>query len=769
MVDGGAQILAESDDIDLGGAHVVQCLFDFGFGFAQAQHQAGLGQDLRSMRFGMSQDIQGLLIAGSGVAYRMGQAAYGFEILGEDLQPGVDNHLDAACAPLEIRRQGFDCGVGIFRADCTHAVGIVLRAAIGQIVAIHRGEHDVTQVHQTYGTRRIGGFLRIQPAARIAGIHRAETASAGADRAHQHQGCGAMGPAFADVRALGFLANRGELVVANILQGFEVARVGRQLGAQPSGFLAAHQRRRCGMGLDAVLDRGKALRRSIFGPAGHHRDAFELAHAAIIRPCMLGWRGLLQTQGLRMTRQGYNQAIIQDEEDMVRMLGMGLGLLLCGSVWAKVSVEEAARLGAELTPTGAEKAGLSGLPHGLSIPKWDGGWVEPAGEKRVHAPENPFKDEAPLFVITAKNYAGYQDILTQGQIELLKLYPNSFKMRVYPSHRTSAVPEHVNKATIANATRVELNEIGSGFSGTAHGYPFPIPKTGQELIWNHMARFRTNGFRGFTNSAVTMESGDYVIERAYIEAVIEYGNPDIRLEDWDNVFIRLLRKIVAPANKAGDTVLVHAPLDRIKNEILIWSYNPGTRKVRRIAEVGYDNPANDGLMTHDQIDMFNGPLDRYNFKLVGKKPVLVPYNSYDLHSKNLKYEDIVHKGHINPELVRYELHRCWVLEATVKPSAAHIYKRRTLYLDEDSWLILLQDIYDERDQFWRTGMSFALQYPNIPLQMNAMQAHYDLQSRRYVVINMQNEEANPVEYDFDAPAKNFTTSALKRFGDRTHR
>ncbi|MGJ8671206.1 MAG: DUF1329 domain-containing protein [Oceanococcus sp.] len=437
--------------------------------------------------------------------------------------------------------------------------------------------------------------------------------------------------------------------------------------------------------------------------------------------------------------------------------------------FAAVSEEQAASLGQNLTPIGAEKAGLENGPHGLSIPAWGGGWVQAGESKRIHAPDSPYDDEDPLFTITAKNAAQYEDILTQGQLALLKQYPDSFEMEVYPSHRTAAAPQHVYDATRANATKVELKPTGEGFTGTAHGYPFPIPKTGQELIWNHMARYRTKGFRGFANSAITTAGGDYVVERGYFEVVIQYGDPDIAFEDWDNEFIKILRKIVAPASKAGDAVLVHAPLDRTIKEILIWSYNPGTRKVRRIAEVGYDNPSQDGLMTHDQIDMFNGPLDRYDFKLIGKKAILVPYNSYRLHSKDLEYDDIIDKGHVDPDYVRYELHRVWVLEANVKPDQAHIYKRRVMYLDEDSWLILLQDIYDERDQFWRTGMSFAMQYPQVPLLVNAMQAHYDLQSRRYVVINMQNEEKNPVEYDFQAEAKQFTTSALKRFATKQHR
>ena len=469
---------------------------------------------------------------------------------------------------------------------------------------------------------------------------------------------------------------------------------------------------------------------------------------------------------MRLTRPEYKQNLPARTR---AVLATALLAAAPALVTAKVNAEQAAKLGAELTPIGAEQAGLSDGPHGLSIPPWTGGWVKPGGDKRIHAPADPYKDEAPVFVITAKTAANYADILTQGQLALFKQYPDTFVMKVYPSHRTSAVPQFVMDETIANASKVELNSNGSGFTGTAHGYPFPIPQSGQEVIWNHMARYRTKGFRGFSNSAITTASGDYVVERSYIEALISYGDPDIKFEDWDNTLVKLMTKVVAPASKAGDSVLLHAPLDRTAKEILIWVYNPGTRKVRRIAEVGYDNPALDGLMTHDQIDMFNGPLDRYDFKLVGKKSVLVPYNSYALHSDKLRYDDIINKGHINPDLARYELHRMWVLEATVKSGEAHIYKKRVMYIDEDSWLILLQDIYDQRDQFWRTSMSFAMEYPQVPLLVNALQAHYDLQSRRYVVINMQNEEKNPIEYDFETSDKYFTTSALKRFASTQQR
>ncbi|ORE86125.1 hypothetical protein ATO7_12548 [Oceanococcus atlanticus] len=444
-------------------------------------------------------------------------------------------------------------------------------------------------------------------------------------------------------------------------------------------------------------------------------------------------------------------------------------VVLATPAYSKVSAEQAARLGQDLTRIGAEKAAAPATPHGLSIPAYAGGFSKPNDSNTAQVPADPYAADEPLLVIDSSNAGQYADILSVGQQALLKNYPTTFRMRVYPTRRSAAVPEHVAQATQANATAVELKPGGNGFTGTAHGFPFPIPASGQELIWNHMARYRTTGFRGFTNSAATTSSGSYVVERAYLEAVIQYGNPDIALGDWDNDLAMILRKVVAPANKAGDTVLLHVPMDREADDIQIWSYNPGTRKVRRIAEVGYDNPAQDGLITHDQVDMFNGPLDRYNFKLIGKKAVLVPYNNYALHSPDVKYADIVHKGHPNPDLLRYELHRTWVLEATIKDDVSHVYSKRVMYLDEDSWLILLADMYDQRGEFWRTSMAFALQYPQIPLPDNSLQAHFDLQSRRYVMLNMQNEERTPMSYNHVAPPSHFTTSALKRFATQQHR
>ena len=90
---------------------------------------------------------------------------------------------------------------------------------------------------------------------------------------------------------------------------------------------------------------------------------------------------------------------------------------------------------------------------------------------------------------------------------------------------------------------------------------------------------------------------------------------------------------------------------------------------------------------YDDAAVFNGAMDRFDFKLVGKKEMYVPYSNYRL-IYDAKPADMTTPGHLNPDYVRWELHRVWVVEATLKPDKRHIYSKRVFYLDEDSWVAL---------------------------------------------------------------------------------
>ena len=225
----------------------------------------------------------------------------------------------------------------------------------------------------------------------------------------------------------------------------------------------------------------------------------------------------------------------------------------------------------------------------------------------------------------------------------------------------------------------------------------------------------------------------------------------------------------ALAERAGGAVLVHETLDQVKEPRQAWGYNAGQRRVRRAPNLAYDTPiaAADGLRTADDTDMFNGAPDRYDWKLLGKKEIYIPYNNYKVSSPEVKYEELLKPGHLDPQYTRYELHRVWVVEGTLKPGARHIYSKRTLYLDEDSWSAAVVDQYDGRGELWRVSMAYLKNFYDLPYTWSALDVFHDLQARRYHVQNLDNEEPGTIDFTQAIPDDSyFKPSALRRRGTR---
>ena len=436
---------------------------------------------------------------------------------------------------------------------------------------------------------------------------------------------------------------------------------------------------------------------------------------------------------------------------------------LAGQSAAAISAEEAAKLGDSLMPFGGIKAGNA---EG-TIPPWEGGITElpPAYEKGMHHPD-PYADDGVLFTITTENMDQYADKLTAGHQAMLTTYPD-FQMKVYPTRRSVSAPQRLYDDTREAAQKAELASSGYGVLNVTSGIPFPIPQSGIEAIWNHILRWRGPGVDRYFGVAPLNRDGSYTMVEFNEKALFLYNQEGITEEKMDNTVALFRQEIFAPARLAGRILLVHETLDQDKENRRAWLYNPGQRRVRRAPNVAFDNPkeGGDGLTTSDTVDMYNGSPERYNWELVGRKEIYVPYNSYKLHSDDLDYDDILKPLHLNPEHLRYELHRVWVVEATLKEGSRHIYKRRTFYIDEDSWQILAMDQYDNRDQLWRVSEGHSINYYEVPTFWTTVEVHYDLQSGRYIAINLNNEHSM---YDFGANLNRnqFTPSALRRAGQR---
>lgn len=385
-----------------------------------------------------------------------------------------------------------------------------------------------------------------------------------------------------------------------------------------------------------------------------------------------------------------------------KLMAIGGAMLLgLSSAQAAVSVDEAEKLKTTLTPFGAERAGNA---EG-TIPEWTGGLAEaPAGFKSGDWMPNPFPDDKPLFTITSSNYEQYADKLSVAQIDAFKRYPDQMKMNVYPTHRTAAAPEKIYENTYQNALNARLNESGTGVNNACGGIPFPIPKTGTEVIQNFLLRWKAEAFRmQYTGFQSYMHNPSSVSRSGEANTLWQWHfyDQDVACGANDQLFSFFVTYNY-PARRKGEMILVNDAIDAAATPREAWQYIPGQRRVRRAPTVAYDTP-DSSIFTYDDAYMYNGSPDRYDWKLVGKKEMYIPYNGYDLVSAygtgNLKPEEAIAS---DPKgLWRWELHRVWVVESTLKEGSRHIYAKRTFYIDEDSWNVAIVERYDGKGQLWR--------------------------------------------------------------------
>jgi hypothetical protein len=416
------------------------------------------------------------------------------------------------------------------------------------------------------------------------------------------------------------------------------------------------------------------------------------------------------------------------------------------------------RLGKDLTPIGAERAGNADG----TIPAWEGGLTQPpAGWTPQQGYVDPFPNDKPLFTITAQNAAQYEAKLTTGTQALLKKYPQNFRMNVYPTRRTAALPKEVTDRVLSQAPKVQLNGFGLRDLGGSTT-PFPIPSSGLEVIWNHLVRWTGGGTERTAHSFPVRAGGDYYkigfrSQRIYAQNM---ADPE------PNRLFYALGYFTEPATLRGTIFLVHEPVDQVAEQRSAWSYNAGARRVRRAPDLNYDgiNDGSEGMIVTDQVDAYNGAPDRYDWKLLGKRELYIPYNTYKIGDKSVRYKDIIGKNTINADLVRYELHRVWVVEGTLKPGKRHIYAKRTFYIDEDSWSVVSEDAYDTRGGLWRVALHGMVQYYDALVPWYRFGIVHDLSSGGYITGGFDNEIKDPIQFGVKGKLSDFQPDALRRLG-----
>jgi hypothetical protein len=447
---------------------------------------------------------------------------------------------------------------------------------------------------------------------------------------------------------------------------------------------------------------------------------------------------------------------------MALVLGLVLPAAVAGS---KVSEEEAARLGTELTPVGADP---NGNEDG-SIPPWTGGLVTTPPGWRMERRVDPFSDDPVRFTIDASNVANHADRLSPGQIALIEAYPG-YRMDVYPTRRSCGYQDWIYAATRKNAVTAELDEDDVHLEKGWHPFLFPIPRNGAEAIWNHKYEPGSEGTIAHAASMTPTKSGAMTPSRVKVTTDVRMSRATTTsLDEAQGRAASLVIAVMAPPRRSGTLLLVHA---MVNDQQRAWAYFPGQRRVRMVPTSGYDNPLpnNENLMTSDQERMFNGIIDRFDWKLVGKRELYVPYNIHALnHRPGLTYKKALGPQYVRRDLIRYELHRVWIVEATLKEGRRHLFGKRVFYLDEDSWKVVVEDIYDARGNLWRVMEGMLTTIPEVPTCTYEGVFSYDLLAGRYVAAGIRTEEP-PTDYlagRFDRVPKGiFTPHALRRMGRR---
>lgn len=440
--------------------------------------------------------------------------------------------------------------------------------------------------------------------------------------------------------------------------------------------------------------------------------------------------------------------------------GVALGAVVLTLFANLASAADADRLGKDLTPTGAEAAGNADG----SIPAWDGGLSKPpAGWKPEQGYVDPFASEKPLFTINAANLDTYKDKVTPGLAAMLKKYPD-FSMPVYTTHRTLALQDKVYANTKEMSGKASLD--GLSIKGYAMpGIPFPVPKSGAEEIYNHLVRSESGGYNRCADWLPVRGNGDFY-KVGFCEDKVFDSNFDVQ---QPNRLFTFFGYYDAPATLVGTIYLVNDVIDKTIGDRQAWIYNAGQRRTRRAPDLAYDNidDGTEGMRFTDEYWGFNGALDRFDWKLVGKKEMYIPYNAYKLSDPKLKYKDMIGKGSLKSDLMRYELHRVWVIDATLRKGMSHGYSRRTFYIDEDSHIIAASEAYDSRGNLWRVSTLPLIQLYDVPVMLQRAYIVHDLTNGNYLVTALDNERKQPaMKFGTTGKMADFQVDAFRRRGTR---
>jgi Protein of unknown function (DUF1329) len=452
-------------------------------------------------------------------------------------------------------------------------------------------------------------------------------------------------------------------------------------------------------------------------------------------------------------------------------LALLVALVPLQTLHAKVNPEEAAELGKSLTPIGADpKANADG-----SIPAYSGSMLGlPEGLSYGGPGEtypDPYADDPVLHTVSKANLAKHEDFLSPGIKALVENYPDTFRMLVYPTHRDGRYSDKFYEKLSFNAVNAELVNGEDGIKGFTGSVAFPIPQTGAQVIWNSRSSGPNYTLAGTYSDIAVFNNGSRSERRSTIMSEYPYANPDNivgELEDKLGIWAAyVMTNVHKPVRDKGTITSIFEPYDYVTNAREAWRYLPGSRRVRRAPTVGYDTPDGPGgFITVDDTLGFNGAMDRFTWELLGKQELYVPFHSYKFDTPGVSYDELLPRYHANPDYLRYEKRRVWVVEANLREGARHIYGKRRFYVDEDSWNIVMTENYDGRGELWKVVLINSIYEYNVPGYVSRAMMFHELRAGGYITIRLVND-SDPLNHVAESKGpKHYSPTNVRKLGKR---
>jgi|SRR6516165_73164 hypothetical protein len=411
---------------------------------------------------------------------------------------------------------------------------------------------------------------------------------------------------------------------------------------------------------------------------------------------------------------------------------------------AQTAAPDPSLLDTTLTPMGAERAGNADG----SIPAWTGGLVSAPPSPDQPVAVRLFEDEAPLYEVNAGNMAQYADLLSEGTKFQITNY--GYRLKVFPTHRTAAAPQYVYDNAAKNVTRAQLDPRGGrlGFTGAVGGPPFPIINTadplvgGAQLIWNHLTAWvGYSDLTLFAPGTVVVNGRVLLVAGQLARTVYPYYAPDVTPENYDGYYSKGHYYYKAPSSVVGQEQLVWHSTNVNVHPDIVWELLNGQGRVRKAPDEQYDtpSPAANGIANIDENSCFYGNPSEFDWTLITKKEMLVPYNCNKMLFSNVT--ELLKPHFPDPEIVRWEKHRVWVVEATVHPGEHNVVPKRRLYIDEDSWFALLGEGYDADGTLVKAYAIYNECEPSMPGTVEQATTVYNLTTGDYCFNGNDNYES----------------------------